>query len=148
MSPALTPQAAQRNLRVIHSAFLVAAVAAVVVGEALRPSEAEAVALFKIGFAAVAILEVAFLFLFLRPRWLTAARQELAGDPSSPPGLQDWLTANLISFVICESILLFGLVLRVLGGSLADVTPFYLAGAMLLVILAPRGGPPGFQKLD
>jgi hypothetical protein len=146
MPPALTPQAARRNLRVIHSVFLIAAVAVVFVGEAVGPSEAEDVALFKLFLAAVAILDVALLFLFLRPRWLHAAAKELSRDPASPQGLGDWMKAHFISYVISATILLFGLVLRVLGGSLVDVAPFYLAGGLLLVILAPRGGPPGSHR--
>lgn len=115
----------------------------VFVGEAVGPSEAEEVTLLKLILAAVVILDVALLFLFLRPRWLSSAKKEWSRDPASPQGLGDWMKAHLISFVICETILLCGLLLRVLGGSLVDAAPFYLAGGLLLAILAPRGGLPG-----
>lgn len=143
MEPELTPRAARRNLRVIHSVFLIAAVAIIFAGEILGPTEAEDLTLLKLILAAVVILDLALLFLFLRPRWLNAANKELSRDPASPQGLGDWMKAHFISFVICETILLFGLVLRMLGGALVDAAPFYLAGGLLLVILAPRGGPPG-----
>jgi hypothetical protein len=143
MPPQLTPQTAQRNLKVIHAVFVLAAVSVVLVGEVVGPSEPEDITMFKYILAAVVILDVILIFLFLRPRWLGAARRELERDPASQKGLQDWMKASVISFVICETIVLFGLVLRALGGLLVDVAPFHLAGGFLLVVLSPRGELPG-----
>ena len=44
----------------------------------------------------------------------------------------------MILFALCESVVVYGLVLRFIGATWIQVAPFYLAGIVLLILFRPR----------
>ena len=49
-----------------------------------------------------------------------------------------WRTGYLCLYVMCESLGLFGLILRIMGFTLGNVWGFYLGGFLLLLLYSPR----------
>jgi len=49
-----------------------------------------------------------------------------------------WRTGYLFMYALCELLGLFGLVLRMLGFTLANVWGFFLGGVVLLLLYSPR----------
>jgi uncharacterized membrane protein len=49
-----------------------------------------------------------------------------------------WRAGLIITFALCLAVALLGLVLRILGASSSQATPFYLAGALLMLYFVPR----------
>src|SRR5207247_7724052 len=64
--------------------------------------------------------------------------QTLAQKPEDRVSLNRWRAGYIATYAVCEAIALYGLVLRFLSFSLAQVMPFYVAGFVLLVFFRPR----------
>ena len=62
----------------------------------------------------------------------------LATRPNDTPTLIRWRTGYIMTYAFSEAIALFGLVLRTVGFSLAQVASFYIAGFILLLFFWPR----------
>ena len=129
-------EASLRALRVVHGAMLVAVLLYVWIGEQIGPKAAHDVALLQLVLALVSASTVAAALVLCRKMTLPA-EAALRSNSQDAAALQRWRGGYIVSFAISESIALFGLVLRVLGGSLRQSLPFYLAAVVLLLILRP-----------
>ena len=75
----------------------------------------------------------------IRHRPLHRSEDALAKDLSNPKALKQWEAGHLIALASAESLVLWGLVLRmVLGGALWQALLFYAAGLFLLLLWTPR----------
>ncbi len=126
-------------LRLVHAALLLACVLYAGIGEFAGPKEPKdaTLLLMVLGFLGVTDLGLAA---FLRGRWVGAAEEALRRSPEDASALQRWMTGHFVVLALCEAVAIFGLVLRMLGGTLIQALPFY--GASVLMILAWRPRRP------
>ncbi len=126
-----------RTVRALHAAMLLACLLYVPVGEMVGPKEPKDVQmlLMILGFLGVAELGVAML---LRPHMVGAAEEILGRSPDDPAALQQWQTGHILLYAMCESVAIFGLVLRLLGATLTQTLPFAGACVLMMLAWAPR----------
>jgi F0F1-type ATP synthase membrane subunit c/vacuolar-type H+-ATPase subunit K len=62
----------------------------------------------------------------------------LADQPEDTAALKRWRTGYIITYTLCETVALFGFVLRFMGFTLSEVAPFYVVGFALLLLFSPR----------
>ena len=129
-------ESALRNLRIIHIALLASIPLYAFAGEFLEPVPRDVSRIHRV----LLVLLVAELgaVTVIRSRIVAPAQEALRLPTPDPGEVQRWFTGSFISYVICEAVTLLGLVLRFLGGTFAQAAPFYAAGFVLLLFLAPR----------
>ena len=84
----------------------------------------------------IAGLTEAMVAFFLRRIIIGRAESLLIANPNDQVALNRWRTGYIAVLGLCESIGLYGLILRFLG--FRQVFPFYLAGIVLLLYFTPR----------
>jgi len=132
---------AQRTLqaaRVIHLGLLIAALAylalPLLVG-APKTTVPPAALVAAMGFVAVSALGAAS---FIRARLVQPAGEKLATNPEDDGAARQWRTGVIISLVFCESVTLFGFVLRLIGSSWNVCGIFYAVGIFFLLAWRPK----------
>ena len=128
-----------RELRILHGVFLVSMIAIVAVGElvpieAAFGNEANLVAAV-LAFMALADLTVGF---FMRSSMLESAREAYRKNPKDDSWVRGWRGGNFIAFVFAETVVLFGMVVRITSGSREFALPFYIVGVAVLILWTPR----------
>jgi len=88
-------------------------------------------------FSTMAVAIVGVIFVLRRTLVLRAA-ESLATRPDDSVSLNHWRTGYIATYLLCEALALFGLVLRFLGGNLQQGLPFYIGGFTLLFFFRPR----------
>jgi hypothetical protein len=83
----------------------------------------------------VAIVGVIFV---VRRTLVQRAAESLAARPEDSLSLRHWRTGYFATYVLCETLALFGLVLRFMGCGLQQSVPYYLGGFVLLFFFRPR----------
>ncbi|MGA2302380.1 MAG: hypothetical protein ABSG77_17000 [Candidatus Acidiferrum sp.] len=127
-----------KGVRIIHGVFLLAAVGYVIVPLRLLRVESPAppaVLAAAFGFTAVTVLGFA---VFFRLRLMQAASEALRNNPEDTAALQKWLRGTMISFICSESVVLFGLSLRITGVSRNICGIFYAVGILFLLAWTPK----------
>ena len=90
----------------------------------------------------VAILSLAVLFV-LRKLFALRTAIQLSNTRDDAAALGPWRAGYIISYAVSEAIALYGLVLHFLGFSAKQVAPFFIAGFLLILFLAPSLPQPG-----
>ena len=127
-----------RLLRILQAAMLLSIVLYAVVGEVAGPRRPQPTnPAFVLILAMISASTVLVVFL-LRRIMVFRAADLLAKQPSDADALSRWRSGHIITFALCESIALYGLVLRMLGQTLGQIAPFYLAAAFLILYFVPR----------
>jgi hypothetical protein len=125
-----------RILQIIWGSLISAIVLYLCVGEMVpHPNPGGSAIMFEI-LAGMAVITVGVIFVL---RQLTA--KLLAGleaQPENAASIARWRGLYIISIALCEVIAMYGFVLRMLGFSLMQVGPFYIAGMALLLLFAPK----------
>ena len=85
----------------------------------------------------VAITTMGMIFA-VRRLFVLRAEVTLAAQPEDAAALNRWRSGYIIVYALCEAVALSGLVLRILGFTLSEVTPFYLVGFVLTLLFGPR----------
>jgi F0F1-type ATP synthase membrane subunit c/vacuolar-type H+-ATPase subunit K len=136
-APALDAATALRIARILHIAFLVAIATFVIVGEAAGPPEPRDLGPI---YTILAALAVAMLIpaAIVRQKLVRSAEEHLRLRPEEMQLVGRWLAGNIVSFALCEAVAIYGLVLRLLGGTLPIAAPFYAAAAIFLFFFTPR----------
>jgi F0F1-type ATP synthase membrane subunit c/vacuolar-type H+-ATPase subunit K len=126
-----------RDLRVLHIVFIMSAIMIMGVGEFVpTPANPDLkIMVFALGFVAVADLGIGF---FLRRNILDPARETLHRQPDDANALTAWRSGHVLGFVFPETVVLFGLVVRLLMGNRELALPFYIAGTAVLILWMPR----------
>lgn len=89
--------------------------------------------IFWLAGAGSAIVAVAFRF-----RLMPALPEMPPSEQELAPLLQRFRTCYLASFALAESVAIFGLVLRLLGGSFHETLPFFAVAVLLFGLFFPR----------
>jgi len=62
----------------------------------------------------------------------------LVTQPDDLLSLNQWKTGYLATYVLCESLALFGLVGRFMGSTTQQAVSYYIAGFVLMAFFRPR----------
>ena len=124
-------------LRTVRLFLLVTIVLYAAIAERFGPAPKAQAPLVFYTITAVAISLIATMFAIRRGR-LAKMEKVLSTQQEDTAALNPWRATYLLIFMACEAIALYGLVLRFLGFTFMQVTPFYVAGFVLLLYFAPR----------
>ena len=128
---------ARKILNVIRTCMLVSIVLYGFIGERVGRSGVAPYRNLYFAMTLVAITTVGMIFA-LRRLFVLRSEGTLASQPEDTAALNRWRTGYVAIYALSESVALFGLVLRILGFTLSEVTPFYLAGFALMLVFGPR----------
>jgi hypothetical protein len=135
----LTIDGVERIARLVHIAMLASIVMIIAIVEGfLRPSLGQVNRILYMALIGIAIVVLNSIYL-LRDKYVVQSQQILCSEPTNQAALQRWSTGYLITFALCESIALYGIVLRVLGG--APIVCFALYCVSLYTLLLNRPKP-------
>jgi hypothetical protein len=128
---------ALRNLRLVHTVFLLTVVLYIVVIGFVPATTRQPQAMLLYVFAAIGFSDVLFAFL-LRSQLVTPPAEALRVNPDDAAALQKWRSGNLISFVLAETLALLGLVLKFLGFGWNIAGVFFAVSIALLMLFTPK----------
>ena len=131
-------QKALQIARVLHAAFLLAAVIYIivpllVVSRSIKPPDS--IVPLALGLALLPPLGLAA---FYRSRIVKPASEALRANPDDGAAAGRWRQGVVVSLVCSESIVLFGLALRFIGVSWNLCTIFYTLGIFLMLAWTPK----------
>ena len=129
-------ESARRGLQVVRLAMLISIVLYFIIAAQIPAHIAPNPLIFRV----LALLAVANLglVLFLRRIFISNPAEVLRSSPEDSSALAKWKSGQLLTWAFAEAIALYGLVLHFLGFAILQVAPFFLAGALLIVIFAPN----------
>lgn len=131
-------QATQKYMRVLHIVFLLTVVLYLWVPWMLvggQATESPFVVVLVLGM--VALTSVAAV-LFFQARRVRPAAEQLRLRPDDAQAAARWRTGLILCFAFSETIVLFGLALRLLGAPWKFSGVFYAVGALLLLACRPK----------
>jgi hypothetical protein len=73
-----------------------------------------------------------------RRRLVKRSEGVLATSPEDPVAQRQWRTGYLLTYAFSEAIALYGVLLHFLGFRMAQVAPFLVAGAILILFYSPH----------
>ncbi|MGA8489957.1 MAG: hypothetical protein WB711_06010 [Terriglobales bacterium] len=125
-------------LQAVRIALLVSIALYVFVGERLgqkTPAVPDRNFYFAITLIAITIVGMTFAVW----RLFVLRSEAILGDqPDNPAAMKRRRTGYLFTYTLCETVALFGFVLRFMGFALSEIAPFYIVGFALLLLFAPR----------
>ncbi|MBI3475436.1 MAG: hypothetical protein HY010_06870 [Acidobacteria bacterium] len=128
--------AALRTIRLIQVAMLVSIGIYAVVGEVAGTRlVVNANTLYAISFASISLVGA---ILVVRKTMVLQSEAELAEKPGDAVILARWRAGYTVTYVLCEALALFGLLLRIMGFPLLQVWPYYVGSIALLLLFWPR----------
>ena len=74
----------------------------------------------------------------LRRATIGRAQDVLRTSPNDAAALGRWRMGQIITFAICEAIVLYGLVLRFMGATLKQSAPLYVLGICAMLFFRPQ----------
>jgi len=125
------------TLRVVQWTMLASILLYAVVGEAVGPGVHTVDPALSYLFSTLAVAIVGTIFVVRRTLVLRAAAS-LATQPEDSVSLSHWKTGYIATYVLCEALALFGLVLRFMGSTFQQSVLFYAGGFVLLFFFGPR----------
>lgn len=128
---------ALRTLRAVQWSMLASILLYAAVGERVGPRvrAVNPAISYLLATASVAIVGVIFV---VRRTLVLRAAESLATKPEDILSLNHWRTGYIATYVLCETLALFGLVLRLMGSTLQHSLLFYVGGFVLLFFFAPK----------
>jgi hypothetical protein len=130
-------QQALRNVRIIHFGFLTAPALLFFVLSTVRITEKAEPSFLPKVLALLSFSEVGIATLF-RSKMIRPALGKLQASPQDSAALAQWTSGNILSFAFALSVVLYGVLIRVMGFSWNIAAWFFVAGFLLLVLWAPR----------
>jgi hypothetical protein len=134
----MTPiESTLRSARVIHLAFLAAAILYFAVLFQIRPVErsVDPILIYALAFLCLSVIWVGF---FLRARMVTAPAARLSANPQDTASLKQWRSGQIVSFAFAESVVFYGVLLKFLGAAWNIAGTFFVVGVLLLVAWTPK----------
>ncbi len=125
------------TMRFIHIALLVATCIYAGMGEFLAPRQPRDPGALQVVLLFIAIADVG-VALLVRARMVAPATADLMRRPDDSAAWNRWRAGHLFTLVMLETVVLFGFVLRMLGGTFRQAALFYGIGLVLLLIFTPR----------
>lgn len=130
--------AAIKILRILQFALLASIVVYVGLATVLSTSPGRPPApIILIALTFLSVMNVVVI-LVMRRVFVSKAEEILRNNPEDAGALMRWRGGYIVTYAIAESVALYGLVLHFLGFTHVEVTPFFLAGFVLLVFFSPR----------
>lgn len=132
-----------RLLRILYFAFLASVPVYFVIGQVLgdRMQPAGDLSLLRNVFwlagAFLALMALAFRYRLIPALPPAPIESGPAGEVPAPT-LGRLRSAYIASFALAESVAVLGLVLRLLGGAVNEILPFFAVAVVLFVLLFPR----------
>ena len=126
-----------RDVRLIAALLLFSALLYIYVGEMLGPKSPRDAWTFLLIFGLLSLSDISVAF-SMRSRYLGSTEETLRSSPEDQVALGRWRSGQIISLVMCQTIALFGLILRILGGTSLQTIPFYLVSASMMLVWWPR----------
>jgi len=125
-------------MRIIHLCFLLTVVLYLWVPSMLAHGQAsEAPVVFVAVFGLLAVTS-AGASLFFQARLVRLAAEQLQRDPNDKGATARWRAGVILSFVFGETVILCGLILRILGVPWSIAGIFYAVGGLLLIWFTPK----------
>jgi len=131
-----------RILRSVQWAMLASILAYAVVGELAGSAARGMNPSLSYAFTTAGVAIVGAIFVVRRTLVLRSA-EDLAAHPDNPLTLSHWRIGYFATYILCEALALFGLVLRFTGSNFQQSLPYYIGGFVLLAFFGPRGPVPG-----
>jgi F0F1-type ATP synthase membrane subunit c/vacuolar-type H+-ATPase subunit K len=128
---------ALRGARLLHAGFFVASILYVCVPLVVKTQTREVNPVFVIAVSFVAMSAVG-MGIFFRAKRVTPAAEALAQNPEDGAMAKEWNSGVVLSLVFCETTVLFGLVLRIMGTSWNISGLFYVVGILLMLAWTPK----------
>ena len=128
---------ALKTLRAVQWAMLASVVLYAIFGQIVGPAPRGIDATLSYLFATLSVAIVGAIFVVRRTLVLRAG-ESLASRPDDSLSLSHWRTGYIATYVLCESLALFGLILRFRGSPVAASIPYYVGGFILLLFFWPR----------
>lgn len=128
---------ALKTLRAVQWAMLASVVLYAIFGQIVGPAPRGIDATLSYLFATLSVAIVGAIFVVRRTLVLRAG-ESLASRPDDRLSLSHWRTGYIATYVLCESLALFGLILRFRGSPVAASVPYYASGFILLLFFWPR----------
>lgn len=88
-------------------------------------------------FFLVSVLVVGIAFLY-RQRRIVPAIERLRDQPGDTGAIQNLTIGSILIVVLAESVVFYGCMLRFLGATRLQATPFYLVGIFLMLLWWPK----------
>jgi hypothetical protein len=126
-----------RMLRIVQWTMLGSILVYVVIGEVLGPGGRAVDPSVSYFFSTASVAIVGVIFVVRRTLVLRSA-ESLAAHPDDAATLSHWKNGYLATYVLCETLALFGLIQRFMGFNLQQSLPYYLGGFVLLFFFGPR----------
>ena len=128
---------ALKTLRAVQWAMRASIVFYGIVGQVVGPAARGVDATLSYLFATLSVAIVGAIFVVRRTLVLRAG-ESLATRPDDSLSLNHWRTGYIATYVLCESLALFGLILRFRGSPVEASVYYYLGGFVLLLFFRPR----------
>jgi hypothetical protein len=128
---------ALKILRMVQWSLLGSIVLYSVVGEKVSTARGRIDPSLTYLFTTLGVAVVGAIFVVRRTLVLRAA-ESLTVHPEDSVSLSHWRTGHIVTYALCEGLALFGLIQRILGGTLQQSMPYYLGGFILLILFWPR----------
>ena len=132
---------ALKLLRTLQRTLLGSVVLYAIVGEVVGPLERSANPTLSYVLTTVGVAVVGMILVVRRTLVLRSATT-LAEKPEDGVSLNHWKTGYIATYALCETLALFGLILRFMGFGFQHSVPFYVGGFVLLFFFAPRPPSP------
>jgi len=132
------PQQSLRNIRIVHFAFLsFPALLFFLIVTTIQVARKPEPAFLPEVLALLAVSEVGIATAF-RNKLIRPALEKLRRSPQDAAALEQWGRGNVLSFVFATTVVLYGLIVRILGFSWNVAAWFFVAGFFLLLWWTPR----------
>jgi cytochrome b561 len=128
---------ALKTLRLLQWGMLVSIVLYAGIGEAVGLAPEGGNPSLSYAFTTLGVAIVGIIFVVRRTLVLRNA-ESLAAHPDDGLSLRHWKNGYIATYVLCEALALFGLVLRCTGFNFQQSVPFYIGAFVLLFFFAPR----------
>ena len=126
-----------RSMRIVHAFLLAAIVGYLYVSERWPRPTSHPPAVFVETFSILAAIMVVIAIGFRR-KLLPSAMDALRHERGDAAALGRWRMANILSMVLAETVALYGLVLRAVGGSRPAAWSFFVVSFILMLLWRPR----------
>jgi len=128
---------ALKVLRAVQWAMLVSVVLYAIVGQVAGPTPRGIDPTLSYLFATLSVAIVGAI-LVVRRTLVLRAGESLVSRPDDSLSLSHWRTGYIATYVLCESLAVFGLILRLRASPVVASVPYYLGGFILLLFFWPR----------
>jgi hypothetical protein len=130
-------QKVMRTLRAVQWSLLLSILLYAFLGERFAPHARSVDPSLSYVFSTLAVGLVGTIFVVRRTLVFRAAAS-LAEHPDDIISLSQWKTGYVVTYALCETLALFGLILRFRGYTLQQSALFYIGGFVLLFFFRPQ----------